>query len=230
MKKLLFGAFLVTLVAATPARAQDDKKVHVNIGGGFTVPVASTKDEFSTGGGFALGVSFDPSPSAGFQVEYGFHSLSGKDRTLNVYPSPTAVVPTPTIFSSHHDMQYIDFNGTFRPAGSAKVKPYGIGGFGMYYRKINITTPGVGYATVCDPYWYVCYPTLVSVDQIVGERTSWDPGIDIGGGVTFGLGETAQFYVETRWHYIWGPSYTDSAGNTQKANAQYFPFTFGFRF
>ena len=48
--------------------------------------------------------------------------------------------------------------------------------------------------------------------------------------MTIGLGESAQFYVETRWHYIWGPEFTDADGVAQKANGQYFPVTFGFRF
>jgi opacity protein-like surface antigen len=230
MKKLLFGALLVTLIAATPARAQDDKKVHINIGGGVTMPVSTIKDEFSTGGGFNLGVSFDPSPVAGFQVEYGYNGLSGKDRQITVFPAPTAAVGTTGLIQSHHAMHFIDFNGTVQPGGESRVKPYGIGGFGMYYRTISLTTPDVGFATVCDPYWYVCFPTAVSIDRIIGERNSWDPGVDFGGGVRFGIGESAQFYVEGRWHYMWGPEVTDAAGTKRNANAQYFPITFGFRF
>ena len=71
---------------------------------------------------------------------------------------------------------------------------------------------------------------LVEVDRIVGDRSSWDPGINIGGGVTFKLGDAALFYVETRWHYMWGPEFTDAEGVSQKANGQYFPVTFGFKF
>lgn len=231
MKKLLFGAFLVTLVAASPARAQDEKKVHVNIGGGFTVPVSDIRNEFGTGGAFNLGLSIDPSPAVGFQVEYSYNDLSGKDRQINLLPTPVDVVGVNGTISSHHTMHYIDFNGTFRPGGTSLIKPYGVGGVGAYYRTVSLTTPDVGYTTICDPYWYVCYPTAVAVDRIVGERNSWDPGINIGGGVTIAIGETAQFYVETRWHYVWGPSTTNPATNeTLKANAQYFPVTFGFRF
>ena len=104
------------------------------------------------------------------------------------------------------------------------------GGAGAYYRNVNITTPDVGFTTICDPYWFYCAPAVVSVDQIVGERSSWDPGISVGGGVTMGLGESALFYVETRWHYIWGPEFIGTDGVERKANGQYFPVTFGFRF
>ena len=127
-------------------------------------------------------------------------------------------------------MHYIDFNGIVTASGKSVVKPYGIGGFGMYYRNVSLTTPDVGYTTWCDPYWYVCYPTAVAIDKIIGERSSWDPGINIGGGVSLALGESAVFYVETRWHYMWGPEFTLLDGTKQKANGQYFPVTFGFRF
>ncbi len=231
MKKVLLGAFLVTLIAASPARAQSDKPVHINLGAGFTVPVSNLKDEFGTGGGFNLGVSFDPTPMFGIQVEYAYNQLSGKDRVFDGFATPLATVPVvPITLSSHHSMHYLDFNGVFRTKGESKIKPYGLGGMGAYYRTVSLTTPDVGYTTVCDPYWYVCYPTVVSVDRIVGDRNSWDPGIDLGGGVTLGLGESAQFYVEARWHYVWGPSFTDANGTEQKANGQYFPVTFGFRF
>jgi hypothetical protein len=100
----------------------------------------------------------------------------------------------------------------------------------MYYRSVSLTTPDVGFTTYCDPYWYVCTAGIVEVDQVIGDRSSWDAGINFGGGVTFGWGENALFYVESRWHYIWGPEFLDVDGLAQNANGQYFPVTFGFRF
>lgn len=232
MKRLLLAAVLATLVAA-PARAQDDHLFHVNIGGGFTNPVNSDmRDHFSTGGNFTIGAEINPQPMFGFQVEYGYNGLSGKDKRLpSVNPLTNEVIAgNGPLIESHHAMHYVDFNGTVRAAGDHAVKPYGIGGFGMYYRSISLTTPDVGFTTICDPWWYVCYPAAVEVDRIVGDRHSWDPGINLGGGVGFRLGDAATFYVETRWHYMWGPEFTNAAGESQKANGQYFPVTFGFRF
>jgi opacity protein-like surface antigen len=230
MKKLLFGAFLVILAPSTPAWAQSDRPVHLNIGGGFTIPVSDVSDRFSTGGGFNIGVIIEPTPVFGFQVEYAYNGLGGEERELPLFATPFSAASGTTIIESHHNMQYVDFNGILKTAGDSVVKPYAIGGFGMYYRSVSLTTPDVGFTTVCDPYWYVCYPAAVEIDRVVGDRSAWDPGINIGGGLTFALGEQALFYVETRWHYMWGPEVTDSAGVTQKANGQYFPVTFGFRF
>jgi hypothetical protein len=233
MKKLLFGAFLVTFVAATPARAQSvyaDRPVHMNIGGGFTVPVSDVSDRFGTGGGFNIGVVFDPTPVVGIQVEYAYNGLSGEDTEIPLFENPLAAVATNGLIQSHHNMQYVNFNGIFTTPGESLVKAYAIGGGGMYYRSVSLTSPDVGYTTWCDPYWYVCYPTLTEIDRVIGDRSAWDPGINVGGGITIGLGSDALFYVESRWHYMWGDEFTDGDGVTRNANGQYFPVTFGFRF
>jgi len=170
-------------------------------------------------------------PHVGLQVEYGYNHLAGEDKTIPTSITPGGAVTSTALIESHHNMQYIDFNGVVRSHGDSPVKVYGLGGLGAYYRAVSLTTPSVGYTTICDPWWYVCYPALVPVDQIIGDRNSWDMGINIGGGLSFQLGDAAQFYVETRWHYIWGPSFDNPVtGTSQKANGQYFPVTFGFRF
>jgi hypothetical protein len=113
------------------------------------------------------------------------------------------------------------------------VKPYGLVGMGVYYRPIKVTTPGVGYVPgYCNPYYYYCSPGgIVPVENIIGERSSTDFGMDFGGGATFGF-----VFAEVRYHYIWGPTITPPAGVTlpagtdNKANGQFFATTFGLRF
>jgi opacity protein-like surface antigen len=107
----------------------------------------------------------------------------------------------------------------------------------VYYRPVNVTTPGVGYTTICDPYWYVCYPTLVAVDQVVGSRSSTDFGMNFGGGVNYKLTDSASIYFEVRYHYVWGPTIeptvnplTGAQIGKQTANGQFLPITVGFRF
>ena len=232
MKKVFVGAFLVSLIAA-PALAQyNDRAVHLNIGGGFTVPVSDVSERFGTGGGFNIGMIVEPpaTPMFGFQVEYSFNSLDGEDKFIPLFATPTAIGDGQALIESHHDMHYINFNGMLKTPGTSLVKAYAVGGTGAYYRSVSLTTPDVGFTTWCDPYWYVCYPTAVEIDRVVGDRSSWDAGVNIGGGITIGLGEDALFYVETRWHYMWGPEFTDGEGVTRNANGQYFPVTFGFRF
>jgi opacity protein-like surface antigen len=230
MKRVLFAVLGVMLALASPARAQD-KPIHVNLGGGVTMPLSDVKERFGTGGQFNIGVVFEPTPTFGVGVEYSYNALAGKDATINLFPTPNAITPSGTgIIESHHNMQYISFNGMLRPSGDSNIKPYFTGGAGFYYRSVSLTTPSVGYTTYCDPYWYVCYPALVEVDRIIGDRSSWDPGINLGAGVNVKIGDAASFYVETRWHYMWGPEFTNGTGEKVKANGQYMPITFGFRF
>ena len=232
MKKLWMAAFAVLLLGTVPAAAQDERPVKVNIGGGFTVPVSDVSERFTTGGSFNIGVIFEPpaTPYLGLQVEYSYSGLAGEDKFIPLAVTPVSIATGQALIESHHNMQYFDFNGILKMAGNAMFSPYAIGGFGMHYRSVSLTTPDVGYTTWCDPYWYVCYPTAVSIDRVIGDRSGWDPGVNLGGGVSVRLGESVRFYVETRWHYMWGPEFTDAEGVTQKANGQYFPVTFGFRF
>jgi opacity protein-like surface antigen len=135
-----------------------------------------------------------------------------------------------------HRQQSPVHTGTFdwctpRLAANERALPigvYALGGGGIYHRLIQLTTPSVGYTSVCDPYWYICYPTLVPVDRIIGDRTSNDFGINFGAGVTFGA--NAKVYVESRYHYVWGPKVTNPLTSQEvRTNAGFFPLTFGVR-
>ena len=52
-------------------------------------------------------------------------------------------------------------------------------------------------------------------------------GMNFGGGITFG--RAAKFYVEARYHYVWGKK-LEAGGQSFSTNSAYFPVTFGFRF
>jgi hypothetical protein len=236
MKKVLFGALLVTLVAAAPAFAQGgggvyaDRPVHLNIGGGFTMPLSDVSDRFGTGGGFAIGMIVEPQSNIGLQFEYGYNALDGNETQIPLAAAPGLALLTNGVIESHHSMHSLTGNGIFSTGNEALFNAYAIGGGGMYYRTVSLTSPDLGFTTYCDPYWYYCSPEVVEIDRVLGDRNSWDPGINVGGGVTFNLGTEAVFYVETRWHYIWGPEFTDADNVVRNANGQYLPVTFGFRF
>jgi opacity protein-like surface antigen len=225
------------LVAAGPAAAQDDKPVKFSIGGGYTGVYGAASDHVGSGGNFTLGVLFKVNPVVSLEGEYGWNGMKQKQLTVDVYPSPSASGGVPTDFFADANMQYFDFNLLLHSASSGKVSPYAITGLGVYYRPVQISTPAIGYASVCDPYWYVCYPALVPVEQVVGSRSSTDFGMNFGAGVDFRVAEHASVFFEVRYHYVWGPTISNanlpSGGTTPKsltANGQFVPITFGFRF
>ena len=229
-----FGFLLAAaLLAAAPVAAQD-RPVQLTIGGGFTGVYGDGADHVGNGGNFTIGALFHASPVLGIQGEYGWNGMKQKQLSLNVSSVPGGV-EVPTDFFADANMQYGAVNALFSPSVSGKTAPYFITGLGIYYRPVTISTPSVGFATVCDPYWYVCYPAAVPVEQIVGKRSSTDFGMNFGGGINFKTSDHTSIYAEVRYHYIWGPTLDPSVqplGSTTKttANGQFLPITVGFRF
>ena len=227
---------LVLLMAtAAPALAQDEKPYDINIGGGVMFPATGLKDEFNTGGNFSIGGTYFFTPTLGFQGQYAYDRMNGPEKTIFVSPIPGGV-GSAQLIESNQQINSGEFDIVARSKqGGSIVGYYVLGGPGVYHRKVQLTSPAVGYTTICDPYWYVCYPAAVSVDNIIGSRSSTDFGINFGGGVTFG--HEAKFYIEARYRYVWGPTITvpstpitGQTNTTGSTNAGYFPLVFGVRF
>jgi opacity protein-like surface antigen len=240
MRKLLALGFLLSVVAA-PASAQDYKPVDVFFGFGWAFPTMDFKNSFDAGWNGTIGATYNINEKLGVQADYTYTHMNGPERTISLSPTPIAPASSTGLLQSNHQMHIGTFDVIYKiQRPDAIVHGYVLGGLGIYHRIVQVTTPSVGYTTFCDPYWYVCYPALVSVDQIVGDRSSNDFGINLGGGVTFG--HAAKFYVESRYHYVWGPTVNPvasqlpaatAAGNSCSggctSNAAYFPLTFGVR-
>lgn len=239
MRKVCAALFGV-LVAAGPAAAQDYKPVDVNFGFGWVFPTTDFKNSFDAGWNGTFGVTFNLSPHVGILADYTYTRMNGPDKTVLLSATPVLAGTTNGIIESNHQMHVGTFDLVYRSHSSdSMIGGYVLGGLGVYHRIIQLTSPAVGYTTICDPYWLVCYPTAVSVDRILGDRSSTDFGINFGGGVTFG--REAKFYIESRYHYVWGPEITPSAGTLPASgstgtcasgcttNAAYFPLTFGVR-
>ena len=215
---------LLVLLMSTSASAQE-RRVHFNFGGGPNFVFGDIGERFSTGWGPAVGITVDITPRAAFQFEYAYRWFNVKDELpINA-----------TRFSANHQSNELAFNLVGRLSSpDSNVRAYVVGGPGMYHRKVEITEyEGTG--IVCDPYFYVC--GTFPVASVVGSRGGWDFGFNVGGGVGLPIGEEAEFYIETRYHYVWGPEVVIPAtlpSNAQpsgvSSNGSYWPLTFGFRF
>lgn len=218
---------VAALMAATPALAQE--KVKVSFGGGYTAPNSEVRDHLGDGYNINFGVQVNATPVVGIEGLYSYNGLGRKRISVPVSGTPGGT-PVPTDFFGDMNMQYGTVNLVLqRPEGG--VRPYALVGVGMYYRPIKVTTPGAGYIPgFCDPFWYICYPgAIVPVENIVGERSSTDFGMDFGGGLNFG-----PLYGEVRYHYIWGPEVEVPSGaetpTLHKADGKFLQLTVGFRF
>lgn len=215
----------IALLFAPATGAAQDRRIHANIGGGPTFLLGDLGERFSTGWGPAFGITFDPTDNLGVQFEYAY-------RWFNL-PEDTDIALGR--LSANHQTHQLAFNlvANLTPRDS-NARFYVTVGPGMYHRTVEITEY-VGNGVICDPYLYVCgtYP----VDAVIGSRSGWDFGFNVGAGFGRRLGESSEFYVETRYHYVWGPEITSNtqlpAGTTStggSTNATYWPLTFGFRF
>ena len=225
MKRMIGGLFLLGLIVVSSPAAASDKPFSFSIGGGLATPVGGAGESLGTGGQVTMGVGYKIRPEITVFGEYNFSSLADKAITL-----PQPLITEATSFSGNGWYQYGGGGVTFTPWQSGKSSVYVLGGAGVYYRSVYVTTPATGLVTICRPDWFICFPTPVTVDQVVASRNTTDPGVSFGGGFTYRLSPLASFFVEARYHYVWGPEVNTPSGGTQKADAQFFPITFGFRF
>jgi len=218
---------LMTLALLPAVASAQDRKVFGEIGIGPTPLFGKASDYIGTGFNFDAGALIKTSDVFGVKIDTMVSRHDVKDEVTtrlgvgdgNVWIwhlSGSAVVSSPM---------------------SARASVYGIGGGGVYYRHINLTNPGVGFATVCDPWLFICYDTPVATDKIIGSRSSTDFGMNVGAGLNFKVSEGSALFVEIRYHYIWGPKpsvtvnpLTGASTNNGDVNTQMMPIIFGVRF
>jgi hypothetical protein len=206
----IFAAVLIFFCAVASVHAQDDySKWIFNVGGGIGFPQGDLSSFVNNGGHFVIGGGHNFTRHFGVDTEYMWHDLPINSATKQALQTPGAS-------ARQHAWT---FNPIIHIRPQAKIGGYIIGGVGWYHRSGETTTPGT--AIICDPYWswwFGC--TIGSVDIITGSRSDNAVGGNVGGGVTFRIGEGhAKFYTEVRYHYA-------SYG---KVPTEILPLTFGLR-
>ena len=230
----LIAVAVMLLAAGAPAFAQD-RPIAMNFGGGVSFPITGLNDAFNTGWNGALGITWNVTPKIGILGEYIYNRLGGPERQFTISQTPTPTADDLTgLIQSNHQAHTGTFNVIYKPQleNQRARGLYLLGGAGIYHRLVQLTSPSTGFTSVCNPYWYICYPTTVPVTRIIGDRSSNDFGVNVGAGLTFG--SDPKFYLETRYHYVWGPTIrpevTPVNGATEfSTNAGYLPITFGVR-
>jgi hypothetical protein len=192
-----------------------------NVGGTLGIPVGNTEEIYDLGGGLSAGITFNPHPMFGVQLQYtgNWSSLKTSTTAQNFGIFGNAAV----------DM--FNANIVLRPFHKDRFGVYIIAGGGYYYRSVTINqVTGTAIAPICDPYFFYCSAAAVPVGQIIGSRNRWDWGVDGGLGFTIALARYTRLYLEARYHYIFGPTYTDITGTQHTANGQFVPVTIGVEF
>jgi hypothetical protein len=222
MRKLLTVCF-VSLVTAAPALAQD-KPIDVNIGFGVTFPTSGFKDNFDTGWDGTIGLTFNLNQHLGFQSEYIYSRMSGPEKTIIVSPVPGGT-GSAQLIESNQQMHIVP--STLQESSEQRGRrlrarqrrhlpphdPVDLAGYRLRHSAIRS-----GY----------CYPAAVSVDNILGDRSSNDFGIDFGGG---GPSATRRSSISRPVTTMWGPPSSRWGDHLLGAAARtpVLPLTFGVR-
>ncbi|MBZ4420203.1 outer membrane beta-barrel protein [Myxococcus sp. RHSTA-1-4] len=208
---------------ATVAYGEDvspERHFMFNVGGGISFPLSDAGDRFEMGGGFQVGVGFQFMRRLGVTAEYLYTAYDVKSDVLDA-----------TSVEGDHYMQYGTLNAVVNLLPRSPLGIYLIGGPGLYYRKVEVSQfAGTAVVPYCDPWLYYCTTSVVPVSEVLGSRSSTDFGLNAGAGITFSLYGDLRFYLEGRYHYIFGPEFTGADGNSRNANGQYVPLMFGLRY
>jgi Outer membrane protein beta-barrel domain len=200
---------MLFLGAASVVRAQDDHRWNFNIGGGVGFPQGDLSNFINAGGNFVVGGGYNVTKHLSTNGEFMWHDLPVNSNTLDTLQTPGASA-----------RQYaLTFDPMVHFPLGEKLGAYAIGGIGWYHRSGETTTPGVG--VICDPYWswwYGC--TIGTVNFVTGSSSANAFGENIGGGITYRLGEGGfKVFAEFRYHHA---SYHSVSTNI-------IPLTFGIR-
>lgn len=210
--RFIYLSFLIAVLILLPvsAYAQEGHNTwNFNIGGGPGFPLGNLSNFADTGGHFVVGGGYNLTKNIGVDTEFMWQDLPINSTTRQILRTPGASA-----------RQYsVTFNPILRVPLGNKLGAYAIGGGGWYHRSGETTTPGAGVS--CDPYWswwYGC--TVGTVDFVTGSRSADTFGGNIGGGLTFRIGESgAKFYTEVRYHHA----------GYNKVSTDVLPLTFGLR-
>ena len=210
-KSLLIAVCLEVLVFA--AYAQDVPRWNFNVGGGIGFPQSNTADFVNNGANFVVGGGPNLTRLLGVDGEFMWHDLPVKQSVITQLGVPAASA-----------REYaLTINGILRLPMKGRLGIYGIGGGGWYHRSGEATAPALVPGTVCPPFWDwwgTCISGLWPANVVIASTSSNAFGGNIGGGVTYRLGESGvKFYTEIRYHHA----------SHNQVNTDLLPLTFGVR-
>jgi hypothetical protein len=203
---ILFIYGLLTL----PSSAQG---FNFNIGGGPGFPLGTTSDFAHTSYNFVVGGGPNLVPHVKLNGEFMFHGLPVQQNIINQLG-----------FSDVKGRLYsLTGNLIVGHSIGGRKNAYLIGGGGWYRRTIEAKQTVLSIGEVCEPWWWwdaQCVNGIITSEVTVGSRTSSAGGFNLGGGLTFQLGESsANFYAEVRYHRAF----------TRNVETSVLPLTLGIR-
>jgi opacity protein-like surface antigen len=209
VKRILVTAMALACLGAGTAAAQS--AWGGNFALGYSWPLGTLSDKVSGNIAFAAGLRYAPEQwPVGLRFEFQWNEFDPKSEILDQF----------RVGGANASIWSITANLEWNRRVARRWGYYLIGGVGYYERELQLTDPGAGFVTVCDPWWGICYPVLVPVETVVGSYSDGAWGLNGGGGVYFPMSRASEFYIEARYHWI----------DNDNGSTQFIPLMFGFRF
>jgi Outer membrane protein beta-barrel domain len=196
IRKFVTIISFIILAGSISARAQDERKWTINVGGGFGTPVASTSDYVDIGGNVVAGGGYNFTKIIGVTGEFMWQGLPVRDNNRFQIGA----------LEAKSNLYSVTGNLRLTVPTGGKFGAYAIGGGGWYRRSDSLTRPVVVPGTVCVPAWNwwvpVCFNGLVPAEQVLASKSDDVFGANGGAGVTFRVMENGlKVYAEARFHY-----------------------------
>jgi opacity protein-like surface antigen len=205
--KIALSLFLLPCVFAS---GQVLERINANVGAGVSFPVGDSSDRVNTGYNITAGAGINLSKHFGLEIDYLFSSFGLSDRSLALSGAPDGYAHTWGF--SANPIYYI--------APDKKLSAYILAGYGVFTRTVNLTRPGVVPGVICDPWTFFCYNAPVYADIIYRCNSTTKGGWDVGGGITYRLGEgRTKVFTEIRYYDVL----------TSNVRSTFLPLTFGLR-
>ena len=209
VKRILVTAAALACLVAGTASAQSPWGGNIALGYGW--PLGTAADNVSGDIAFGAGLRYAPEQwPVGLRFEFQWNEFDPKGELLDQF----------NVGDGNASVWSITANVEWNRRVSRSWGYYLIGGVGYYDRELELTEPGVGFITVCDPWWGICWNEPVAVDKVIGSYSDSSWGLNGGVGVTFPISRASEFYIEARYHWV-----DNDGGSTQ-----YIPVMLGFRF
>lgn len=204
------ATIVLAIVSCAPVWAQGPGRWNFNIGAGPAFGLGDTSDRLNTGFNISAGGGINFTQRFGLTLDYTYNDFGLSDRALAEAGAPNGFAH---VWGFSADPVY-------RFAPTKKVGAYVLGGYGVFRRTVGLTRPGLVPAVVCDPWTFFCYSGATVADVIYRSNSTTKGGWNIGGGLTFRLGEgRTNLYVEARYFDVL----------TSNVSTRFLPLTFGLR-
>jgi opacity protein-like surface antigen len=184
---------LSVMAGARQLAAQAPSGIRFGLAGGVSVPTGPLANRTNSGPELAGNVELRSArmPIA-LRGELSYSGLGLSDRFLNTVPGANG--GNASISSGTLNLVYDIMRG-------ARLRPYLIGGAGVYRRHVEVDRPdGFNVVTVLDPFWGF-EDEVFPAEAVERSRTQTKFGWNGGGGLALGVGQ-ATLFAEARYHDI----------------------------